>query len=134
MPRKTQPGRLTPVELELMNVLWKNGQSTVQMVVDRLPRGRDLAYTSVQTILNILHRKRKVKRVLKNRAYFYEPAISHSRAAGQALKDIVQNLFEGSPERLVLNMIETHQLTAEKLRELESLILEAEKKPRGKPS
>ena len=46
----------------------------MQMVVDRLLAGRELAYTSVQTMINVPHRRGKVKRVLKNRVYYYEPA------------------------------------------------------------
>ena len=61
-----------------MNILWERGPSTVQMVVDRLPERRELAYTTVQTMLNTLLRKQKLKRVLKNRAYYYEPTVSHA--------------------------------------------------------
>ncbi|MGH9663509.1 MAG: BlaI/MecI/CopY family transcriptional regulator [Bryobacteraceae bacterium] len=127
--RKHHSRQLTPAELELMTILWSQGPSTVQMVADRLPKGRDLAYTSVQTMLNILHRKGKVKRVLKNRAYTYQAAVSHTGAAGSALKDMIRNLFGGSPERLVLTMLETRQLTPEALRELQQMIDEAERNP-----
>src|SRR5712671_6161649 len=109
---------LTPAELELMNILWEDGPSTVQMVTARLAATRTLAYTTVQTVLNTLHRKGKVKRVLHSRAFFYEAAVTRERAAGQALKDMVSKLFGGSPERLVLSMLETRQLTPEKLRDL----------------
>jgi predicted transcriptional regulator len=122
MKRKFNPDRLTPAELELMNILWERGPSTVQMVMEGLPEGRELAYTTVQTMLNTLHRKKKLKRALKNRAYYYEPTVSHARAAGHALNDIVRNLFGGSPERLVLAMLDTKQLTRKKLRELERIV------------
>jgi BlaI family transcriptional regulator, penicillinase repressor len=62
--RKTE--RLTPLELEIMKVLWETGAANVQTVQQRLER--ELAYTTVQTMLNILHRKGKVKRALKDRA------------------------------------------------------------------
>jgi BlaI family penicillinase repressor len=128
MKRKSNPDRLTPAELELMNILWERGPSTVQMVADQLPERRELAYTTVQTMLNTLLRKQKLKRVLKNRAYYYEPTVSHARAAGHALKDMVRNLFGGSPERLVLAMLDTKQLTREKLRELQRIVDESASK------
>jgi len=127
MSRKPHP-HLTPAELELMTILWEAGPSTVQAVVDRLPKDRDLAYTTVQTVLNTLHRKGKVKRKLQNRAYFYAPAVSRTLAAASALQDLVASLFGGSPELLVLSMLETHQLTPEKLRELEQVVAAAERK------
>ena len=115
-----------------MKILWEHGPSTVQMVADHLPASRDLAYTTVQTVLNTLHRKGKVRRVLKSRAFYYEPAVSHKRAAGQALREMVRNLFGGSPERLVLTMLETKQLSAEKLHDLQRVVDAAERKTKGK--
>lgn len=127
MSRKPHP-HLTPAELELMTILWDAGPSTVQAVVDRLPKDRDLAYTTVQTVLNTLHRKGKVKRKLDNRAYYYSPSVSRTHAAASALQDLVGSLFGGSPELLVLSMLETHQLTPKKLRELEQVVAAAERK------
>ena len=65
MARQKTP-HLTPLELEIMHVLWNEGASNVQAVQQHLER--ELAYTTVQTMLNILHRKGKVKRILKDRA------------------------------------------------------------------
>jgi predicted transcriptional regulator len=121
MARKAS-SNLTPAELELMNILWEHGASTVSMVTDRLASTRTLAYTTVQTVLNTLHRKGKVKRVLDNRAFFYEATVTRKRAAGQALKEMVSKLFGGSPEELVLTMLETRQITPEKLRELQKIV------------
>src|ERR1051326_7830091 len=62
MPRrKNSDPPLTPLELEIMNVLWEMGPANVQTVQSRLS-GRPLAYTTVQTMLNVLHRKARVKR------------------------------------------------------------------------
>src|SRR4051794_3198411 len=124
---RTTSSNLTPAELELMNILWEHGPSTVQMVADRLAETRALAYTTVQTVLNTLHRKGKVKRVLNGRAFYYEPAVSRKWAAGRPLKDMVSTLFGGSPEQLVLTMLDTRQLTPEKLRELQRMVDEAER-------
>ena len=83
LPRqKTREQALTPLELEIMNVLWETGPANVQTVQARM-KGRDLAYTTVQTMLNVLHRKGKVKRQLKDRAYRVpsglQPAEAQSR-------------------------------------------------------
>src|SRR5499427_2832257 len=122
--RKTE--RLTPLELEIMQVLWETGAANVQTVQQELKRS--LAYTTVQTMLNILHRKGKVKRALKDRAYFYRPAVSRSQVVGQHMSDIVERLFGGSAESLVMSLVETKHLTPEKLARLHKLLEEAEKK------
>jgi BlaI family transcriptional regulator, penicillinase repressor len=120
--RKTE--RLTPLELEIMKVLWETGAANVQTVQQRLER--ELAYTTVQTMLNILHRKGKVKRTLKERAYFYKPAVSRSQVVKQAVNDLVEHLFGGSVENLVMSLVETKHLTAEKMARLNKLLKEAE--------
>jgi BlaI family transcriptional regulator, penicillinase repressor len=101
--RKTE--RLTPLELEIMKVLWETGAANVQTVQQLLER--ELAYTTVQTMLNILHRKGKVKRALKDRAYFYRPAVSRSQVVKHAVNDLVEHLFGGSVENLVMSLVET---------------------------
>src|SRR5678810_716741 len=89
LPRQKKSGQgLTPLELEIMNVLWETGPANVQTVQTAL-EGRSLAYTTVQTMLNVLHRKGKVKRKLKDRAYIYRPVLSRQKAVTQALGDMV---------------------------------------------
>lgn len=112
--------QLTPLELEIMNVLWDTGAANVQTVQQQLRR--DLAYTTVQTMLNILHRKGKVKRKLKDRAYFYKPAVSRSQVASHTINDVIERLFGGSAESLVMSLVETKHLTPEKLARLNELL------------
>jgi BlaI family penicillinase repressor len=122
MARKKESEQLTPLELEIMKVLWGSGPSTVQTVQQRLTPGRALAYTTVQTMLNVLHRKGKVKRRMKDRAYLYRPNVSRSHAVRQTMGDIIDRFFEGSAESLVLSLVETRQLSPERLAELSRLI------------
>ena len=115
--------QLTPLELEIMNVLWETGAANVQTVQQGLKR--ELAYTTVQTMLNILHRKRKVKRTLKDRAYFYKTTISRKQIVSQTIDDLVDRLFGGSAESLVMSLVETKHLDAEKLARLNRLLEES---------
>src|SRR5262245_26095351 len=116
--RKTE--RLTPLELEIMHVLWETGPANVQTVQKRLDR--ELAYTTVQTMLNVLHRKRKVTRKLKDKAYLYRPVVSRNQATGHALGDLIERMFGGSAESLVMSLVETKHLTPEKLAQLHKLL------------
>ena len=121
MPRP-KAEKLTPLELEIMHVLWEEGSANVQSVQQKLKR--PLAYTTVQTMLNILHRKGKVKRTLKERAYFYTPAVSRTHVTRQHIGDIIDRLFGGSAESLVMSLVETKHLTPEKLARLQELLEE----------
>ena len=112
--------QLTPLELEIMTVLWETGPANVQTVQGRLER--ELAYTTVQTMLNVLHRKKKVTRVLKEKAYFYRPTVSRRQVLGQTVGDIVDRMFGGSAESLVMSLLETRRLTPETLSRLNALV------------
>jgi predicted transcriptional regulator len=120
MPRKKKNEQLTPLELEIMKVLWETGAANVQTVQGRLER--ELAYTTVQTMLNVLHRKDKVTRELREKAYFYRPAVSRSQVMRQTLGDIVDRMFGGSAESLVMSLLETRRLTPETLSRLNALL------------
>jgi predicted transcriptional regulator len=116
--RKKGVASLTPLELELMKVLWRTGPATVQQVREQL--GSGLAYTTVQTMLNVLHRKGKVTRSLRDRSYTYRPSVEQQREVGELLRDVVERAFGGSAEDLVLNLMQTRQLTPERLERLAS--------------
>jgi BlaI family penicillinase repressor len=119
MPVKKQK-RLTPLELEIMQVLWESGPATVQMVQQRLKR--ELAYTSVQTMMTVLFQKRRVKRTLKDKAYVYRAAVSQSDATGHALSDLIDRMFGGSAENLVMSLVKKRHLTPDKLAKLHKLL------------
>ncbi len=122
MPVRGKSGAaLTPLELEIMNVLWEAGSGNVQAVQEKLP-GRELAYTTVQTMLNVLHRKGKVKRKLQDRAYVYTPVLTRQNAVTQALSDMVDRFFGGSADSLVLSLVEAKHLTPEKLAKIQKAL------------
>ena len=119
MPRPK--AQLTPLELQIMKTLWESGPSTVQAVQERLP-GERLAYTTVQTMLNILQRKRRVKRKLIGKAYEYRPVFSRDKAVGEALGHLLDRMFGGSVEALLMSLVKSRQLDADKLAKLQRLI------------
>jgi BlaI family transcriptional regulator, penicillinase repressor len=128
--KKNSDAALTPLELEIMNVLWETGPANVQTVQGGM-KGRELAYTTVQTMLNILHRKGKVKRQLKNRAFVYRPVLSRQKAVAQAVGDMLDRFFGGSADSLVLNLVEARRLTPEKLSELQVLVAGSKEEQHG---
>lgn len=122
MPRnKNLDPPLTALELEIMKALWDSGPSTVQAVQGNL-KDRDLAYTTVQTMLNVLHRKGRVKRTLKERAYIYKPVLTRNKAVTQAVGDMLDRFFGGSADSLVLNLLETRKLDPKRIDELKKLV------------
>jgi predicted transcriptional regulator len=122
LPRRKIPDPpLTALELEIMKILWDTGPANVQTVQAKLEGGA-LAYTTVQTMLNVLHRKGRIERQMKERAYVYKPVLSRQTAATQAVREMVERFFGGSADNLVLNLVETRQLSPEKLAELQKMV------------
>jgi predicted transcriptional regulator len=107
---------LTKLELELMQVIWRLGSGTVSDVQAELPR--PLAYTTVQTMLNILERKGKLRRELGGRAYVYSARVTEAKALGQGVRDLIDRMFGGSSEELVMSLLKNGQIDAKRLSEL----------------
>jgi predicted transcriptional regulator len=114
-PQKPRSGGvLTPLELKIMQVLWDaEAPCTVAAVQEKLDG--DLAYTTVQTMLTVLLRKKKVRRTQAGRAFSYAAAVSRERATGAAVADLVARMFGGSGEALLMALIDTRQITPEAL-------------------
>jgi predicted transcriptional regulator len=118
--RKKRSESLTPLELKMMQVLWRQGPSNVQAVHKGLQS--DLAYTTVQTVLNVLFQKGRVRRTLKGRAYEYRPVASKESVLGQAVRDLIGRMFGGSSEELVMSLVKTRQIDPKTLARLSRLI------------
>lgn len=82
-------------------------------------RRTQLAYTTIQTTLNVLQRKGKVKRKLVGRAYEYSATVSQESADFHALKDVLQKVFRGSVDDLLLSLVRSKKLDAQKLAKLQ---------------
>lgn len=121
MPRRKSE-QMTPLELEIMQVLWETGPTTCQTVQRQLKR--ELAYTTVQTMLTVLHRKGRVKRTLKDKAYVYRPAVSCQKFTRHAVRELIDRLFGGSAEGLVMNLLQEKHLTPKELAKLHQLVEE----------
>ena len=115
---------LTKLELQIMQVIWRDGASTVAQVQESLDQ--QLAYTTVQTMLNILDRKGRLKRELRGRAFIYKPAVTHAKASLAAVRDLIDRMFGGSSEELVMSLLKSRQLDPEKIAELTRRLEEEE--------
>jgi predicted transcriptional regulator len=119
---------LTPLELEIMQVLWREGASNVMQVQTQLAPEKKLAYTTVQTMLNVLHRKGRVERVLNGRAYDYSAVESKETVHTQAVRDLVAKMFGGSSEELVMSLVKSREIDPARIAELSRMAMEETEK------
>jgi BlaI family penicillinase repressor len=117
-----KPADLTGLEFEIMQVIWKRGASSTGEVQETL--GRKLAYTTVQTVLNTLHRKGKLRRALDGRAYIYRASLTESRAVTAAVRQLVDRIFGGSSEELVMTLLRSREIDPERIAELSRMVEE----------
>jgi len=116
---------LTPRELEIMHVFWAHGQATVAEVRDRLATsGRDLAYTTVATLVRILAEKGFLEQTNAERPFRYRSVRSFEDVSGSLLGDVVHRVFRGSREQVLLRLLEERKLTAKERALLEALLRE----------
>lgn len=113
---------LTEAELRLMDVLWFKGPSTVQQVLDALPRKSQLAYNSVLTTIRILEKKGYVRHIKDGRAHVYRPLVERAEASRSEIRHLAHRFFENSREMLVLNILEDRGVDAEELKRLRQLL------------
>src|ERR1700761_1441754 len=117
-----EPTPLTKLELQIMQVIWKLGTSSVKDVQDGLEQ--QLAYTTVQPMLNILERKGKLRRKLRGRAYVYTAAVTEAKASRHAVRDLVDRMFGGSADELVMSLIKSRQIDPKRIAELSKRVEE----------
>ena len=123
MARKKSP-YLTDAELRLMDVLWDKGEATVSDVADALPKNPALAYSTVLTTLRILENKGYLVHSKQGRAFAYKPAVERDAARNNAIRHLLRRFFDGSAELLLLNLLESTEVSATELARLRKRIKE----------
>ncbi len=113
---------LTDVELELMTILWRRGEATVRQVMAGLPEGRDLAYTSVSTILRILEQKHALVSRKDGQAHVYQPLLDKCAYEASTLRHLVTTVFDGAATALVARLIDVEAMNHDDLERLRRLL------------
>ncbi len=113
----------TELELEILKVVWEQGSASVRAVRDVLAeRGRDLAHTSVMTMMGIMTDKGYLNRSRAGNSFVYQPRITHEWTAGRMLKDVVERAFDGSAASAMVHLIESGEVDERELAELRRLL------------
>lgn len=127
MTKKNDDRQLTEVELELISILWKIGEGSVNDVIAFLPNQRDLAYTSVSTILRILEQKKILKARKEGRGHVYIPVLTKDEYEKKIIRHVVEKVFD-SPLALVKQLLDSSNLSEKDLKEIKKLISSTEKR------
>lgn len=119
-PKHEQP---TPAELEILKVLWDRGTLSVREVMELLNvEGRERAYTTVMSLMNVMTDKGLLKRSPQGRAFVYTAKAQREPTLGQMLGDLLGRAFEGSPSALVAQLLDEANPTQQELDEIRKTI------------
>lgn len=117
---------LTERELEIMHVAWQHGKLTAAEIRDHLANGgRDLAYTTVATLVRILADKGFLKQTNRTRPFVYRPVRSFEEVSRRIVGDLVDRVFRGSHTELLVQLMETDRLSPQERAALEQIVREA---------
>lgn len=120
MPK--MPKALTPLEALIMNVVWNAGEVTVRQVQDALKPQRELAYTSVLTMMQVLERKNFVASRREGRANVYRATVTRAHFGLRSAVDIVNSFFAGSVPAMLAHFADSDRLSEEDLRKLQRIV------------
>jgi BlaI family penicillinase repressor len=112
----------TDGELEILRTLWDRGPSSLSEICESLRQGREVATTTVATILRVMIDKGLVKRKPARRGHQWSAAVTQNAAARSMVGKLVDGVFDGSASRLAVHLVEAGQLSADELTELRKLI------------
>ena len=124
------PPKPTASELEILQVLWERGPSTVREVHLALSEKKSLGYTTVLKLLQIMTAKGTVRRDEDQRAHVYEACQPATETKRQLVGDVLQRVFEGSASELLMHALEGRRASKKELEELHRLLDEYERRNR----
>ena len=121
MPRPRSP-RPTDAELEILHVLWDRGPAALGDICAVLREDRDVATTTVATVLKVMEQKGLVRRRPGGRRSLWSARVSRTAAANRLVSGLLDRVFDGSAHRLVAHLVETGRLSRQEIRELTRLL------------
>jgi BlaI family penicillinase repressor len=113
---------LGKLELEIMQIVWNLGEATVREVLNVINKRKDLAYTTIMTMMQNLEKKDYLEHVERCRRYFYMSRIKRELVEKRMLNDVLNNVFNGSPTRLINTLIDTGGLSKKEIDDIKDLL------------
>lgn len=113
---------LGSLECEIMEVVWQKHNTSVRDVLVEVQKDREIAYTTIMTVMNRLHKKGYIKYVKEGNAFIYYPVISKAELQGSAVKDIVKGILSNSSDLAMVHFVDEVAKDKKSLEQLETLI------------
>lgn len=123
---KIELSRPTDAELAILRVLWRQGESTVRQVFEALSQEREVGYTTVLKVMQIMTEKGLVERDESERTHVYQARLTQEQTQQQLVGDLLDKAFGGSASQLVLQALSAKPASAKELKRIRQLLDELE--------
>jgi len=116
---------LTEQELEIMKIIWRLKTATVRDVYEAILERRKVAYTTVMTMMNVLEKKKYLKRRLADRAYVYQVTRTQDQVIRGMVKEFINRVFDGAAEPLMMRLVKDRHLSGKEFEKISQMIRES---------
>lgn len=120
---KQQPSNL---ELQVLSVLWDHGPLSARQVLERMPDGKDRAYTTILSTLQGLEKKKLVRHTSQGNTHIYHPKVEKSKVLRPMLRNMVDYIFGGRKSEAMLYLLRETEVSEDELSEIRNVIAEYE--------
>ncbi len=118
----------TDGELEILNILWEKGASTVRDVHEELEKNKEAGYTTTLKLMQIMHEKKMLARDTSSKTHVYEALITREQTQGQMVQRMIDTVFNGSAMQLVMQALGNHSGNANELEQIKEYLEQMEQR------
>jgi BlaI family transcriptional regulator, penicillinase repressor len=129
-----KPPRPSDMELQILSVLWDQGPLPVRAIREALPDGKDRAYTTVLTLVQIMEKKGFVNHTALGQSHIYRPLVTRRQVLRPMMRDMLRNVFSGRPADAVQCLLDGAKLDADELAQIREVVKNASQQSEGKQS
>jgi BlaI family penicillinase repressor len=124
----TNSSKPTESELEILQILWEKGECTVRDVHEILVKSKDAGYTTTLKLMQIMHEKGLVERDTSAKTHIYKPLINQQKTQQHLVNKMIDNVFNGSAARLVMQALGNHSASKEEIDSIKAYLDQLSKK------
>jgi predicted transcriptional regulator len=121
-PKKTDSRQPSELELQVLNVLWERSKGTVREVMEALPDGKQRAYTTVLSVMQLMEKKKMLSRSAQGGRHVYRPKLKRAKVGKTLLERIVHYAFGQSASRAIVQLMGNYRLEADEIQEIRALL------------
>jgi predicted transcriptional regulator len=117
--------RPSELELQVLSVLWQRGPLSVRDLLEAMPDGKQRAYTTILSVLQVMEKKKLVSHERQGQSHVYHPLVERQQVLQPMFRDLLRNVFGGSPAQAVQYLLDSSRPDADELSQIQQLIDDA---------